>query len=411
MVAYNLNVGSWPQLGFDSTRVASNPRETSIGINHAELSLEWQIKLASEGASYPPGAGIPGPTICYERVFVTSAHQYGESILLGCMALDLQAGGDVLWSTPDIDSPCYGTPAVSNGVVYFGSEDGHLYAYDAIEGSRIWRYPDSDIGMVGPFRSSPAVAEGLVLATYLGRYDDLNNTTLVAIDAYTGGLAWAQAGLRLDSSVSSNWNLAYFWGLTDGGASGGLLAANSGGTTFHAAVPSSADPSGSPVCLVNYMGEQFAFVGNEETFYAFSSAGRTLWSYVPPSRSLGGSLGSAFSGGIVLAQGQATLTALDVAGIQRWTYAAPNTTNLGAPSISNDVVFLGQWEVVNRGGTEVPSEGFLVALVVTDNSGVPVWTTSARDIPLGVGQVSAPAIAAGRLCVVSGGGSLLSCLG
>ena len=49
------------------------------------------------------------------------------------------------------------SPAVANGVVYVGSDDGNLYALDASTGALLWSYTTGDIVF-----SSPAVANGIV---------------------------------------------------------------------------------------------------------------------------------------------------------------------------------------------------------------------------------------------------------
>ena len=54
------------------------------------------------------------------------------------------------------------TPAVSDGVVYFGSTDNHLYALDAKTGKEKWKFKTGDW-----VSSSPAVSDGVV---YFGSY-------------------------------------------------------------------------------------------------------------------------------------------------------------------------------------------------------------------------------------------------
>ncbi len=63
------------------------------------------------------------------------------------------------------DGPVIGTPAVANGVVFFGSTDGKLYAVDEETGRQKWQYPTL---AARPVTSSPAVANGLV---YVGGFD------------------------------------------------------------------------------------------------------------------------------------------------------------------------------------------------------------------------------------------------
>ena len=61
--------------------------------------------------------------------------------------------GNFVWSSP----------AVANGVVYVGSDDGNLYTLNASSGALLWQYQAGCL-----VRSSPAVANGVV---YVGCYD------------------------------------------------------------------------------------------------------------------------------------------------------------------------------------------------------------------------------------------------
>ena len=48
-------------------------------------------------------------------------------------------------------------PAVADGVVYFGADDGNLFALNAATGSPLWVY-----GTGSAIEGSPAVADGRV---------------------------------------------------------------------------------------------------------------------------------------------------------------------------------------------------------------------------------------------------------
>ncbi|XES78587.1 MAG: PQQ-binding-like beta-propeller repeat protein [Candidatus Bathyarchaeia archaeon] len=71
------------------------------------------------------------------------------------------------------------SPVVVDGRVYFGSDDGSIYAVDAQDGTLIW-----DFTTEGPARSSPAVVNGVV---YAGGY---RAHMVFAINASTGDLLW-----------------------------------------------------------------------------------------------------------------------------------------------------------------------------------------------------------------------------
>jgi outer membrane protein assembly factor BamB len=55
------------------------------------------------------------------------------------------------------------SPAVTDSAVYFGSNDGNVYAVDRADGTKLWQYQTGDTVL-----SSPAVADGSV---YVGSFD------------------------------------------------------------------------------------------------------------------------------------------------------------------------------------------------------------------------------------------------
>ena len=66
------------------------------------------------------------------------------------------------------------SPAVSDGVVYFGSEDDHLYAVDIKTGKEKWKFESGD-----SIYYTPVVSDGVV---YFGSKDK----HLYALDTKTG---------------------------------------------------------------------------------------------------------------------------------------------------------------------------------------------------------------------------------
>jgi outer membrane protein assembly factor BamB/serine/threonine protein kinase len=91
------------------------------------------------------------------------------------------------WAAPT-RGPISTSPVVSNGVVYIGSLDGGLYAFDAVTGQREWVDFTN-----GPISSTAAVMDGVV---YVGSNDD----KLYAFDAVTGKQKWAAATGNLINS-------------------------------------------------------------------------------------------------------------------------------------------------------------------------------------------------------------------
>jgi outer membrane protein assembly factor BamB len=70
------------------------------------------------------------------------------------------------------------SPVWNDGVIYFGSDDGNLYAVDAATGGQNWKYSTR-----GPVPSTPAVGGGLV---YFASYDG----NFYAVDAHSGKMNW-----------------------------------------------------------------------------------------------------------------------------------------------------------------------------------------------------------------------------
>lgn len=89
------------------------------------------------------------------------------------------------------------SPVVANGLVYFGSDDGYLYALNAYNGTEIWRY-----NTYGPVESAATVLDGVV---YVGGF---HSHAVFALNAYTGALIWnspvASAGLTISSTLVAN---------------------------------------------------------------------------------------------------------------------------------------------------------------------------------------------------------------
>jgi eukaryotic-like serine/threonine-protein kinase len=83
----------------------------------------------------------------------------------------------VKWRFPTGDR-VVSSPVLQDNVIYFGSDDGTIYAVEASTGKQLWKRATK-----GPVPSSPAVADGVV---YAGSYDG----NFYALDAKTGETKW-----------------------------------------------------------------------------------------------------------------------------------------------------------------------------------------------------------------------------
>src|ERR1043166_1601703 len=83
----------------------------------------------------------------------------------------------VKWKFPTGDR-IISSPVISNNMIYFGGDDGNIYAVNAGSGVQLWKYPTG-----GPVPATPAVVDGTL---YVGSYDG----KFYALDTKTGLAKW-----------------------------------------------------------------------------------------------------------------------------------------------------------------------------------------------------------------------------
>ena len=150
------------------------------------LRLVWRFET---------GDAIPGSASIQDGVV------YFGSTDGNVYALSLDEG-ERLWSYDTGDS-VEGTPCVLEGAVYIGSSSGFLYVLDATSGNLIWQYEaDAEIlGSVNWFR------EGDALRILVGSYDN----RLYCLDAVSGDPVWSyEAGNYINGAAAVAGNLAIF---------------------------------------------------------------------------------------------------------------------------------------------------------------------------------------------------------
>jgi len=83
----------------------------------------------------------------------------------------------VKWSFPTGDR-IVSSPVYKDGVIYFGSDDGNVYAVNAVDGRQLWKQKTG-----GPVSSTPAIGgETLYVTSYDGKF--------YALDLRTGATRW-----------------------------------------------------------------------------------------------------------------------------------------------------------------------------------------------------------------------------
>jgi len=244
-----------------------------------------------------------------------------------------------------------GSPAVSEGKVYFGSSDGNLYAVDAESGAQRWKFDAKS-----RIPSSPAVSDGIV---YFAAYDG----NFYALDASTGALKWKFqtggerrfAGKHLhgvqpvaetmpdpfDCYLSSPvvWKGAVYFGSGDGNiyslnaVSGALNWKFKTGDVVHAS-PAIADGT--------------VFVGSWDSyFYALdASTGREKWRFKtgedPDTHNQVGIQSSAavVDGVVYFGCRDSHLYALDAkSGEKKWAFSGEGSWVVSSPAVKGGVVY------------------------------------------------------------------------
>lgn len=160
----HLYVSGYKYFGFVSELDPTNGKEVLYLCVQSDTAIPVSPPLITGGVLYinvddgylhALDANKPGPELWSADVGATKARQTGEKVYSITM------------------------PALSNGLVYTGSDDFSVYALDALTGRQRWRYPTGE-----KVRSSPAVAAETV---FVGSYDH----NLYALDAATGKAKWS----------------------------------------------------------------------------------------------------------------------------------------------------------------------------------------------------------------------------
>ncbi len=270
----------------------------------------------------------------------------------GCLALFISAKLGVHAASPLISlSPNHGHPSLSlkvigtsfgvneivsisfdampvNGVVYIGSDDGNIYAFNAATGALLWSYSTGFGSYCRCLNSSPAVAKGIV---YVGAGDG----KLYALNATTGSLIWTYAaGDAVQTAVTVVNDVVYFGSNDDN-----LYAVNA---TTGARLWSFAHGImiNTPPAVANGV----AYFGTDDgIMYAFkATTGTLLWSYSTKVAfdSLAVANGVVYAGAYNNGSGLYAFNAKK--GTVLWTY--PDIYGFTSTVVVNGVIYVGSYD-------------------------------------------------------------------
>jgi outer membrane protein assembly factor BamB len=150
----------------DDARLVSRDLETG--------KRRWRRKLGTLSASTP--------AIADGRMYVTLLETSKGSGTGRIVCLRF-TNGKILWSKK-LPSRSESSPLVHNGRVFFGSENGTLYALDAKTGKQDWTYRAA-----GAIKGSPTLSDGLL---FFGDYGGV----VQAVRARDGARIWASSAAK-----------------------------------------------------------------------------------------------------------------------------------------------------------------------------------------------------------------------
>lgn len=290
---------SWPMFRGGPDHSGYNPYETTL---KPPLELNWSYTTGEEVWSSP--AVVDG--VIYFGSFDRNMYAVRANT------------GALKWSY-DTDGAIHSSPAVDNGVVFFGSEDGKVYALEAETGALIWSYPTG-----GRIVSSPTVVNGVV---YIGSMSG----KLYALQAASGEVVWSfDTGASNYPSPAVVEDTVFFadeaklYALE--AATGSLLwTTKLGGGSFDS----------SPAVAAGVV-----YIWNDPNLCAFNATtGDIIWSYATGS---GSPSSPAISQGTVyFASFDHKVYAVNAAtGNLKWTYSTGGII-VSSPSVANGIVYIG----------------------------------------------------------------------
>jgi outer membrane protein assembly factor BamB len=298
---------NWPERGFGPAHRGTNPYENTLNTsNVGGIDRQWSYKTG--GTVYSSPAIVNG--------FVYVGSNDGDVYALNATT------GAKLWSYAT-GTVVYSSPAVVNGVVYVGSLDDDVYALNSTTGAKLWSYATG-----GAVYSSPVVVNGVV---YVGSDDH----DVYALNATTGAKLWSYTtGGPVESSPAVVNGVVYVGSYDDDVYA---LNATTGAKLWSYATGSAVASSPAVVNGVVYVGSQ------DHVVYALNATtGTELWSYT--TSSLVDSSPAVVDGVVYVGSYDGNVYALNATtGAELWSY---NTVSFveSSPAVVNGVVYVGSYD-------------------------------------------------------------------
>lgn len=165
----------------DQKLFVSDDSATLYAFDPDSGQILWQKKLPAETIH-------SSPAFYLNKILIgTEGSARNKTLPSALFALDAASGAES-WKfeidyRPNAINLVHSTPAASEGVVYFGSENGYFYALDAQTGKQLWRTDVLTTAQAGMGESaSPALGYGKIFVSTWQKY--------LALDQKTGATIW-----------------------------------------------------------------------------------------------------------------------------------------------------------------------------------------------------------------------------
>ena len=162
--------------------------------NGSTSEPNWNLEKIKEGKGIlwktNVGTGHSAVAVKGERVYTMGNHEISENNFIDrVVCLDAQTG-DIVWQfeykMKELEDPGpFSTPVIDGGFLYTLSRGGHLYCFDAGDGTVVWMKNLIEQGLVhekAPFACSPLIVDGLLILNI--------NRSGLALNKRTGEKVW-----------------------------------------------------------------------------------------------------------------------------------------------------------------------------------------------------------------------------
>ena len=275
------------------------------------------------------GRAFSSPVVVEESIFVGSAD--------GLHALNRADGAERWHYKAQVGGEMRSSPAFYAGLIYIGSDDGNIYAFQADRGDLAWQFKT-----LGQVFSSPAIYKDIV---YAGDYAGY----LHALDAESGEELWQFKTKRSIYATPAIREGQVFFGSLDGNFY--ALDAATGEELWHVEI-------GEPIVSSAALSKDVLYFGClDHNVYALDiNSGEVKWQFETSNEVYSSPVLA--SDIVYIGSDDANLYALDAkTGEERWRHETGGFIG-NSPAVAGDMVFFSSYDgsiyAVGPGGPETP---------------------------------------------------------